>query len=641
MEFAAREQPSRSKGKRCRDVTDGGVNEGPRQKLWEGRRPTRHRGASLEATSSVVVPSWAEKVREQVEFYFGDANLRTDKFMRRKIAEDDGGFVDLSVLLKFNRLKALKCKCIPQLAQALQTSTFLELNKEETRVRRDLHRCPVEGADPSPRTVYVEGIPLHFGVDDLAPFFALHGHVRLVNVPRHPQTKEARGFCFVEYSTQKEARAATSQIDGSWPSKWPKRKDLKPDGLAFKKLRAMTKQRWLEYRDEHKALKRCATSRGGVAEGSRTPTFPIDGDDAAVSGEICSVGLNKFAAPVEDSTSLVASTMTTPTSSYSMCATGQKHRQCCLVRVSGFSLPQTVVSIRQWVEHAVTVEYCDFCLGDSNAVLRLKSAADGVALLEDVRATGRMLGWCHPIVDVLGDDAVDMYWQTVEEKKKVRKSASAAISTTYLTENSASCTTSSAVLSAVDLVGESVASKETRTGEPTEDVGRAEVMDESGSAIGTGRDTRVDGSSADGGGTARHTGATSSLHPRRPERLTSIGRMFEGPLLGPPPSPLNIPGFDFEKFASRRSSTVCQSISRQPGKQHFVLPPPSPVPVQQAFVPTPSPLAIAIAGGDSAPPVDPVAFLSAHGVHRASGVVSDSMAELDAEGILDLMDMDL
>jgi len=40
------------------------------------------------------------------QYYFGDANLAKDKFMKEQIAKDDG-WIPLSVLLTFNRLKAM------------------------------------------------------------------------------------------------------------------------------------------------------------------------------------------------------------------------------------------------------------------------------------------------------------------------------------------------------------------------------------------------------------------------------------------------------------------------------------------------------------------------------------------------------
>lgn len=47
------------------------------------------------------------KIKKQVEFYFSDSNFRKDKFLREKANADPDGFVPITVLLTFNRLKSL------------------------------------------------------------------------------------------------------------------------------------------------------------------------------------------------------------------------------------------------------------------------------------------------------------------------------------------------------------------------------------------------------------------------------------------------------------------------------------------------------------------------------------------------------
>ena len=59
------------------------------------------------------------KVLRQFEFYFSDSNFRRDKFLRGKADEDEAGFVDLSVLLTFNRMKQL-CTDAEKLCQNRQ-----------------------------------------------------------------------------------------------------------------------------------------------------------------------------------------------------------------------------------------------------------------------------------------------------------------------------------------------------------------------------------------------------------------------------------------------------------------------------------------------------------------------------------------
>jgi len=89
----------------------------------------------------------------------------------------------------------------------------------------------------------------------------------------------------------------------------------------------------------------------------------------------------------------------------------------CLLRVSGFSQPQTHVSIRQFAEHAVSVEYCDHRLGDNFAHLRLQRPEDCFVLLQDINLTSRMLGFLRPQVRILEPAEEDEYWRGVDERR--------------------------------------------------------------------------------------------------------------------------------------------------------------------------------------------------------------------------------
>ena len=93
----------------------------------------------------------SEHLRAQVEFYFSDANLASDFFLRQKM--DGQGFVALETILGFKRLRSMfknavsnastdEPQSIPEegqketLRSALAQSQVLELNHDHTKVRR-------------------------------------------------------------------------------------------------------------------------------------------------------------------------------------------------------------------------------------------------------------------------------------------------------------------------------------------------------------------------------------------------------------------------------------------------------------------------------------------------------------------------
>jgi cold-inducible RNA-binding protein len=62
------------------------------------------------------------------------------------------------------------------------------------------------------RKLYVGNLPYEIGEADLQQLFSAAGTVESVNVMRDMATGRARGFAFVEMSTEEEARKAITQF---------------------------------------------------------------------------------------------------------------------------------------------------------------------------------------------------------------------------------------------------------------------------------------------------------------------------------------------------------------------------------------------------------------------------------------------
>uniref|UniRef100_A0A0X3Q4F5 HTH La-type RNA-binding domain-containing protein n=2 Tax=Schistocephalus solidus TaxID=70667 RepID=A0A0X3Q4F5_SCHSO len=86
---------------------------------------------------AVPPPSNSERlcqdmILRQIEFYFSEDNLARDTFLRRQM--DDGGWVPLTVIARFNRVASLSTD-LNKIMQALQPSQTLELDLTGMRVR--------------------------------------------------------------------------------------------------------------------------------------------------------------------------------------------------------------------------------------------------------------------------------------------------------------------------------------------------------------------------------------------------------------------------------------------------------------------------------------------------------------------------
>lgn len=76
------------------------------------------------------------EIQKQVEFYLGDNNLTKDDFFRDLITTNTDGYVDISVILKCNKIKSLGVNKCTQIVTALRDSKAIEVSADNLRIRR-------------------------------------------------------------------------------------------------------------------------------------------------------------------------------------------------------------------------------------------------------------------------------------------------------------------------------------------------------------------------------------------------------------------------------------------------------------------------------------------------------------------------
>ena len=109
------------------------------------------------------------KALKQLEFYFSDSNFRRDNFLRGKADENEEGFVEIAVLLTFNRLKQL-CNDAEKIATIASISAKLIVSEDKKMIRR---RTKLSSADNSKfRTMYASGVPTTETLDSLIELFS-------------------------------------------------------------------------------------------------------------------------------------------------------------------------------------------------------------------------------------------------------------------------------------------------------------------------------------------------------------------------------------------------------------------------------------------------------------------------------------
>ncbi|NXL62958.1 LARP7 protein, partial [Chordeiles acutipennis] len=175
-------------------------------------------------------------IAKQVDFWFGDVNLHKDRFLREQIEKSRDGYVDISLLVSFNKMKKLTTDG-KLIARAVKGSSVVELDLEGTRIRR---RQPLgeQPKDVDSRTVYVELLPKNVNHSWIERVFGKCGNVVYVSIPRYRSTGDPKGFAFVEFETKEQAEKAIEFLNNP-PEEAPRKPGIFPKTVKNKPVPAL------------------------------------------------------------------------------------------------------------------------------------------------------------------------------------------------------------------------------------------------------------------------------------------------------------------------------------------------------------------------------------------------------------------
>nr|CAB3491272.1 unnamed protein product [Digitaria exilis] len=168
------------------------------------------------------------KIRKQVEYYFSDINLATTEHLMRFISKDPEGYVPISVVAGFKKIKAL-VQSNSMLASALRTSSKLVISDDGTRVKRLQPFTESDLEELQARIVVAENLPDDHCYQNLMRLFSAVGSVRTIRTC-YPQTPNGTGpatnrsakldmlfanklHAFVEYDTLEDAARAIVELN--------------------------------------------------------------------------------------------------------------------------------------------------------------------------------------------------------------------------------------------------------------------------------------------------------------------------------------------------------------------------------------------------------------------------------------------
>ncbi|EOA12523.1 hypothetical protein CARUB_v10026475mg [Capsella rubella] len=192
-------------------------------------RDQDHGDNPVETDVAVVVPidELKQKIIRQVEYYFSDENLPTDKFLLNAMKRNKKGFVPISTIATFHKMKKLT-RDHGVIASALKESSFLVVSSDGKKVKR-LSPLP-EIRDPKIFTVLVENLPEDHSDENIREIFGKAGSIKSISICDPNAAEESEKGCkkekfirtrlhaFVEYETVEAAEnaAATLNNEQDW-----------------------------------------------------------------------------------------------------------------------------------------------------------------------------------------------------------------------------------------------------------------------------------------------------------------------------------------------------------------------------------------------------------------------------------------
>lgn len=179
--------------------------------------PNKKRKMNANKSDYSVLPesSDADEIRRQVEFYFSDSNLPTDRFLLELTGGHKNNPVDLKVIHNFKRMQRFQ-PYSAVLEAVKQSSTLNVDDKGEITRKEPLDEKFSDNVDENrnihqdktlARSIYAKGFGSEHATSqtEIEEFFAVYGNVNAVRLRRQADGF-FKGSVFVEFKSEQEAQ---------------------------------------------------------------------------------------------------------------------------------------------------------------------------------------------------------------------------------------------------------------------------------------------------------------------------------------------------------------------------------------------------------------------------------------------------
>ncbi|XP_011504265.1 PREDICTED: la protein homolog [Ceratosolen solmsi marchali] len=170
----------------------------------------------VDTEPSEVPNELLNKIRKQVEFYFGDVNMQRDKFLIEQ-SKLDNGWIPMTIMLNFKMLSSLS-KSFDVILKALENSDLIEVSVDKKKIRRTLEKpLPIYDSNykkaQESRTIYLKGFPLDITIETLKSHFESVDSIEAIIMRKYKKGKEYffKGSIFLQFKTLDDAKAFIEQ----------------------------------------------------------------------------------------------------------------------------------------------------------------------------------------------------------------------------------------------------------------------------------------------------------------------------------------------------------------------------------------------------------------------------------------------
>jgi RNA recognition motif-containing protein len=209
----------------------------------------------------VMADDIVAKLVQLLTFWFSDANLSKDRFLKKTMASNEKQYVPFATFLTFKKVQELNAM-VHHLQAAAASCSFLKISRDGSMVRRAVEFT--SSPNELQRTVYADCISDDATHDSISQHFSRFGSVVYVSIPRQ-KDGSIKGCAFIEFSDEASAAAAVA-------------------ASPVANMPVVSKSAWLEERSRQKSSAATASARETRRSASSGRCLCLCGVPAAANG---------------------------------------------------------------------------------------------------------------------------------------------------------------------------------------------------------------------------------------------------------------------------------------------------------------------------------------------------------------------